>query len=238
MMGPLAGGIIAAGEGSRLRAAGIMQPKPLVPVNGVPLIEGVIGNFLAAGVTALTIILNEEGRESAAWVRRRFPDLAVRFVVKTTASSLESLAEVAAARHGTPLLVSTVDAWCRPTDFVRFVAAARRRPVPSTVLAVTPTVADEKPLWIDVDGAGRVTAIGQPTGVLVTAGIYVFSARALAAGAPAGPERLRDYLARLLDGGEPMYGEVIETVVDVDRPEDIDLAEALARGLPPRGGGV
>ena len=35
----LAGGIIAAGEGRRLREAGYTVPKPLVPVAGVPLIE-------------------------------------------------------------------------------------------------------------------------------------------------------------------------------------------------------
>ena len=34
----LLGGIIAAGEGSRLRQAGWIVPKPMVPVAGVPLI--------------------------------------------------------------------------------------------------------------------------------------------------------------------------------------------------------
>ena len=47
------GGIIAAGEGSRLRQAGYTEPKPLVPVAGTPLIERVIGNFLAGGAPAV-----------------------------------------------------------------------------------------------------------------------------------------------------------------------------------------
>ena len=55
---PLGGGIIAAGEGRRLRRAGWTVPKPLVPVAGVPLIELVIRNFLAAHITSLTIIVN------------------------------------------------------------------------------------------------------------------------------------------------------------------------------------
>jgi NDP-sugar pyrophosphorylase family protein len=44
----LSGGIIAAGDGSRLRQAGWTVPKPMVPVAGVPLIESTIRNFVAA----------------------------------------------------------------------------------------------------------------------------------------------------------------------------------------------
>ncbi|MBI2159511.1 MAG: hypothetical protein HYU25_03810, partial [Candidatus Rokubacteria bacterium] len=40
--------------------------------------------------------------------------------------------------------------------------------------------------------------------------------------------RLREFLAWLPHAGEPVYGEIIETVVDVDRADDVALAEALA----------
>ncbi len=236
--GPPAGAIIAAGDGRRMREAGVALPKPLVPVNGVPLIEGVIRNFLAAGVTSLVVIVNAGSASCVEWVCSRFPALGIRFLVKTTGSSLESFSEVVAARTGTPLLVSTVDAWCRPHDFVAFVRASQARPAGSTVLALTPVVADEKPLWVDVDGAGRVTAVGGDSGALVTAGIYVFPGEALALGIPAGLGRLRDYLAWLSTQRTPMYGEVIQTVVDVDRQEDVALAETLARAAVHSGGGV
>ena len=85
----LRGGIIAAGEGSRLRRAGFTVPKPLVPVAGVPLIASVIRNFQAAGITSIRIIVNEEERECAQWVRSR-PAIDAELIVKTTASSLES----------------------------------------------------------------------------------------------------------------------------------------------------
>src|SRR5215472_126369 len=52
----LTGGVIAAGEGRRLRRDGWTMAKPLVPVAGVPLIEHVLTNFRAAGITRLTII--------------------------------------------------------------------------------------------------------------------------------------------------------------------------------------
>jgi hypothetical protein len=128
------------------------------------------------------------------------------------------------------MLVSTVDAWCREEDFVRFVEAAQRRPPESTVLAVTPLVADENPLWVDRDDEGRITALGGNSGTLVTAGMYLVSSRVRRTPPPPGLPRLRDYLGWLHRSGEPLYGEIVEQVVDVDRAEDVALAEALAAG--------
>ena len=222
------GGIIAAGDGSRLKAAGYAMPKALVPVGGVPLIEAVIRNFQAASIDSLVIIVNEQSRACVDWVRGRFPALDVEFIVKTTRSSLESFLEVGARLGPGPALVSTVDAWCRPADFVRFVEAGRRRLPDGSVLGVTPLVADEKPLWATVDAAGRITRLGEGAGPMVTAGFYLLSAAARATAPPADLARLRDYLAWLAER-QPLYAEVIDTVVDVDRPDDVALAETLGR---------
>jgi len=221
------GGIIAAGDGSRLRASGFSMPKPLVPVAGVPLIEWVIGNFLAADITSLVIIVNERARDCRDRIHARFPNLDVEVIVKTTPSSLESFFEVNRHLGGGRALVSTVDAWCRPDDFVRFVETALRRPPEASVLAVTPLVADENPLWVDVDAASRVRAVGGPAGTHVTAGIYLMAERARAA-TPPPLGRLREFLAWLHRQGEPFYAETIENVVDVDHGSDVALAEALA----------
>ena len=78
------GGIIAAGDGRRLREAGIAVPKPLVPVAGVPLLESVIRNFVAARVERIVIIVNEQQQDCMDWARRRFPALDLEFIVKTT----------------------------------------------------------------------------------------------------------------------------------------------------------
>jgi NDP-sugar pyrophosphorylase family protein len=222
------GGIIAGGEGSRLRRDGFTAPKPLVEVAGVPLIGAVLDNFEAAGVTSITVIVNEHERACVDWVRAHRSSLDVEFIVKTTASSLESFREVTARGPAGPMLVSTVDAWCAREDFARLVAAATRRADEATVLAVTPLVADEKPLWVRLGPGGRVQAIGESGGALVTAGVYRVSDRARRLESAPALGRLRDYLGWLLATGEPMYGEIIETVVDVDRREDVASAEALA----------
>jgi NDP-sugar pyrophosphorylase family protein len=79
-----------------------------------------------------------------------------------------------------------------------------------------------------LDGEGRITALGVESPALVTAGMYLLSERVRRIEPAAGLGRLREHLAWLVDSGEPIYGDVIETVVDVDRAEDVALAEALA----------
>jgi NDP-sugar pyrophosphorylase family protein len=224
------GGIIAAGDGSRLKAGGYALPKALVPVGGVTLIEATIANFTAAEIRSLVIIVNEASRACVDWVRARFPTLDVEFIVKTTPSSLESFREVSGRLDAGPALITTVDAWCRPGDFARFVEAGRRRLPHASTLALTPLVADENPLWASVDDGG-VTRLGEGAGPLVTAGLYLLAEGARVVRPPASLGRLRDYLQWLVTRA-PLYGEVIERVVDVDRPEDVALAEALAASEP------
>jgi NDP-sugar pyrophosphorylase family protein len=225
----LGGGIIAAGDGSRLRADGFGMPKPLVPVGGIPLIERALRNLLAVGVTAPVVIVNEQGWECVEWARRRFPDVEVEFIVKTTRSSLESFREVSGRLPAGRSVITTVDACCPMEAFARFVDTTLTRASEASVLAVTPLIADENPLRVTVDRDGRIRELGGSSGTLATAGIYMLSERARAAVPPPLP-RLRDFLGWLLEQGEPLYAESIEAVVDVDRASDVALAEALETG--------
>ena len=234
------GGILAAGAGARLREAGWTVPKPLIPVAGTPLIERVVRNFIAAGISSLVIIVNEQERQCVEWVRSRFPHLRLRFIVKTTRSSLESFVEITRLLGPTRAVISTVDAWCPKKDFAKFVETAQRFPAEAVVLGVTPFVADERPLWVRLDAAGRVTRLGGDSGELVTAGMYLVPARLATLSPPTALGSLRDFLAWLVARGEPTYGVTIQAVIDVDRPDDVTLAETMvqraARSSPPSSG--
>lgn len=222
----VSGAVIAAGEGSRLKQFGV--PKPLLEVAGVPLIEHVLSNFEAAGIASAAVIFNESERDCEAFVRERFGRLVKTVLVKTTRSSLESFRAVLEVAPKGRLLVSTVDAFCPRKDYVRFVERAGELPSDATVLAVTRFVDDEKPLWVNVARHGRVSSIGGSTGDAVTAGIYVFPERVRQLGVPSELGRLRDFLAWLAKSGEPIQALEIEKVVDVDRAEDLAVAEELA----------
>jgi NDP-sugar pyrophosphorylase family protein len=223
----LAGGVIAAGKGSRLKSLGV--PKPMVEVAGVPLIEHVLSNFQAAGIVSAAVIFNSAEEGCAAYVEERFGALVSKVVVKTTRSSLESFREILGAAPRGRLLVSTVDSFCPREDFLHFVRLAQKAPSDATVLAVTGFVEDEKPLWVTTTRKGRVTVVGGASGDAVTAGIYVIPERVRRMRIPSSLPRLRDFLAWLCKSGEPMQAVEIGRVVDVDRAEDLEAAEELAR---------
>lgn len=245
----VSGAVIAAGEGSRLKELGV--PKPMIEVAGLPLIAHVLGNFEASGIESAAVIFNESETECAAYVREHFGRLVPTVVVRTTRSSLESFRAIVSAAPPGRLLVSTVDAFCPPHEFERFVRRAEALPADATILAVTGYVHDEKPLWVTIPAAGerrgggtgghrpaepteestrsgRVSAVGGASGDAVTAGIYVFPEKVRRLSIPAELGRLRDFLAWLAKSNEPIEAIEIPKVVDVDRAEDLAEAEDLA----------
>jgi NDP-sugar pyrophosphorylase family protein len=224
------GAIIAAGEGSRLRRDGFAMAKPMVPVAGTPLVEHAVRNFLAAGIRSLSVIVNEEENDCADFLRSRFGESAsLDVLVKTTPSSLVSFREVLARTGPGRTLVSTVDAFCPPEDFVAFVREAERLPEDALVLGVTPFVDDEKPLWVRLGEKGRVLRVGGPAGDAVTAGLYVVPERVRNLSPDRELGRLRDFLGWLAEGRVEVFAVTIEKVIDVDRAADLAQAEALAR---------
>ncbi len=224
-----AGGVIAAGEGSRLRAGGgLGMSKPLATVGGLPLIEHALRRFEAAGLESAAVIFNESEGDCAAYVRSR-TGVPVRVLVKTTASSLESFGEILRLLPPGRVLVTTVDAFLPDAEFLRFVRAAEEAREDATVLAVTPFVDDEKPLWATLGEDGWLRALGGPSGNVVTAGLYVVPDAVRALTPPPGLARLREFLGWLVASGAPVRGVSLPEVIDVDRPADLALAEEMLR---------
>ncbi|RMH59580.1 MAG: NDP-sugar synthase [Candidatus Hydrogenedentota bacterium] len=231
----MSGGIIAAGEGSRLRAAGFDCLKPLLPVSGRPLIAYTIGNLLSCDLEPVSLIFSEAAAGCEAKIRSLFPEADFRVTIRTTPSSLESFREVLRLSPEGPVVVTTVDCFCPPKVFRKFIDFARERmehcDEPPVVLGVTRTFDDEKPLWVRRvrgDAAGRIAEISDEAGDAVTAGLYVIPEAVKRYAPPAGTSRLRNYLKWLVKEGTPMCSVELEEVIDVDRAEDVAAAEALA----------
>lgn len=228
-------GVIAAGHGERLRAGGFTQPKPLVPVAGKPLIDYVLAAVAAAGLRDLACIINEESRGIEEHCVRHWPDLQFEFVRRTTPSSMESLFTLAPLLGGDRFVLLTVDAIFPPSTLRSFLIATQCRASADAVLAVNGFVDDEKPLWAALSPGGHITALGPAASEsgLVTAGFYVFRPTIFAeidAARAAGFTALRQFLGHLLARGYHLYGKRVAKTIDVDRPEDIAMAEAFVRG--------
>ena len=167
----------------------------------------------------------------------RFPELVRTVVLRTTPHSLESFRMILGGSPPGRLLVATVDTLCATEDFVAFVRAAERAPAGG-------------------DGARRHAARRRREAALGRAATRRARHRdrrprrrrgdrrlLRRLGAGAGPEppaqlgRLREYLAWLCASGEPIRAVTIERAVDVDRPEDVRLAEVALRASGAAGGG-
>lgn len=231
----LRAGIIAAGDGTRLRDSHPRLIKPMVPVAGVPLCHWVAAALKSAGVTELTVLLNSRGGAARQSLKAAFPDMKWTFLMKDTASSWESFRLVAQtlAQGGPDFLLSTVDCLIPPDEARRFADEARRSAAPA-VLALTAFVDDENPLWADLDASSAVTALGDAARqkTHVTAGMY-YLASVTAAVMPAAQAHgsLRSYLAALVRQGG-VAGIPLSKTLDVDRPEDVRQAEDFVTWSP------
>lgn len=238
--------ILAGGEGSRLVADGITAPKALVPIGGVPQLVRLARKFETLGCDSLTCLVREGVNLDPV-----ADDLALRripCIVKAchTPSSLHTLVEGLAAIPDGPVFCTMVDTVMPSADWSSLYRSVERLLTTGAdaVLAVTPFVDDERPLFAAVDHDGRVVGIGdRPTQpALVTGGVYGFSDRARTvaqAAVNASVERMRTFLRALVLTGHDVRAVEIAKIIDLDRRRDLELANAwqdsCEEGRPPMG---
>lgn len=232
------GGIIAAGEGLRLREA-FSAPKPLVRVGGMTLLERTLRALSDSGVDEVTLIAREP--EVVEHARSLNLPARLRTVIKVTESSMHSLYELGIFLKGERFLLCTVDSIIRPEEFAGFARTFEERTDVDVLLSYTDHVDDEKPLRVAVEqgptpgrgpGGGAVTALGEAAAdsPFVTVGLYGIGPRAMSLLDRALTRRmkkLRNYLALVLENRLPMAGCRLSKAIDVDRPTDVEAAEAF-----------
>ena len=226
-------GIIAAGLGERFQSAGVTTPKPLLVVGGKTLVERAIESAAAAGAEAVALIVNAEFPDVARYVRGREWPVPVELTVKTTPSSMESFFQLEPHLRDSPFLLSTVDA-ITAKGALGALASAGMAAGPAATLAVTTFVDDEKPLWVRLGAEAEIIALGTSAAGSgwVTSGAYFFFPivyRHLAEARRRKLGALREFLALLLEAGEPLHGFRAGDSIDVDRPEDIAVAERFLK---------
>lgn len=230
-------GIIAAGQGSRLVQEGVGLPKPLVRIQGKPMIGRLIDIFVKCGAESVSVIVNEEMTEVAAFLRALAPQLPcpLNLVVKTTPTSMHSFYELSSLMEGKGrFIITTVDTIFRSGDFEKYVAAYGAAPADiDGMMAVTSFIDDEKPLYVATDADNDITAfLDKPEeGVkYVSGGIYGLSGSAipvLRRCLDGGVGRMRNYQRALVAAGLRLKAYDMNKIVDVDHASDIASAEAF-----------
>lgn len=229
--------IIAAGEGSRLRAEGILTPKALVHVGGIPLVERIIRNAVGQGATAVYCIVNEEMPALRDFLLASDFGAPVDVTVRSTPSSLHSLAALATKLAEKQFLLAAVDSVFKEDEFAGFLEYARRQDKADGTLAVTQFVDDEKPLCVKMDAERRISAFtdDKTTSQWVTGGLYYFAPsilKELPGAINSGVSRLRNFLRLLVNKGYRLNGFPFLKIIDVDHVNDIKTAEEFLTQHP------
>lgn len=223
--------ILAGGSGARLAAEGVEVPKPLVPVGGEPIVVRLLDVLAGLGCETLTCMVRADLAPVFQRLEgRRFgPPLDVRSCL--TSSSMHTLAEGLQAIPPGPVFCTMVDTVMPAADWEAVYAATARGLADGAdaMLAVTPFVDDESPLYVETDALGAVLAVSNEPipPVRVTGGVYGFSTAARSGAAEAmrqGVQRMRGFLKWLVARGGRVGSVTVARIIDIDRLSDLRLA--------------
>ncbi|MCM1520248.1 MAG: sugar phosphate nucleotidyltransferase [Lachnoclostridium sp.] len=225
--------IIAAGEGSRLVSEGVELPKPLVRLNGVPMIKRLIDIFMSVSPSSLSIIVNEQMTQVREFLESLELPVKLNLVVKSTPSSMHSFYEVSRVIPEGKFCLTTVDTIFRADDFRRYIEAFIADDKADGYMAVTPFIDDEKPLYVATDDRMKITGfLDKPDGKarFVSGGVYGLNSKAITVlddCMARGVSRMRNYQRALVEAGLDLKAFSIDKIIDVDHAGDIATAESF-----------
>lgn len=231
--------IIAAGEGSRLAQEGIQSPKPLVEVGGERLIDRLMRVFMQNGATEIVAICNEQ----MTAVQQHLEDIQregrvpLKFIVKSTPSSMHSMGELSRWLDDEPFVLTTVDTIFQETEFAQYVADFQQLVESGKgdgLMGVTDYIDDEKPLYVETDSRKRITAFldhcEHPK--YISGGIYGLTPASLPTlrhCIARGESRMRNFQRALVGDGLRLEAWPFSKVLDIDHASDIEKAENFLR---------
>jgi NDP-sugar pyrophosphorylase family protein len=208
--------VMAAGEGRRLRPLTQRYPKPVLPIDGRPVIVTLLHEVRTAGIEAVTVVIGHLG-EQVERLLNGFP-LDLRFVPQP--EPLGSADAVRRGLRGVPAVVVAADTVFSPGDIGRFAAvdgsaiAARRDPPPNPPHRYALRVEN-----------GRVTKVldDDPANPLASAPLWRLGETfdpALLDDLGGPPFELSQVFQRLVDDGETVRGVEIGPTRDLTHPLD------------------
>jgi NDP-sugar pyrophosphorylase family protein len=209
--------VMAAGEGRRMRPLSERWPKPLLPIDGRPVIVSLLHELRAAGFVRATVVTGPHG-EQIEELLDGFP-LELRFVRQPKANG--SADAVRLGLEGLPAVVVAADTLFTPGDIGRFAAAdghaiaARRDPAPDPPHRYAMRIVEGLVVRVlDLD----------PENPLSGAPLWRLGDRfdkALFDQLRGPPFELAEAFQRLIDAGETVHGVEIGPTRDLTRPEDL-----------------
>jgi NDP-sugar pyrophosphorylase family protein len=207
--------VMAAGEGRRLRPLTERYAKPVLPIDGRPVIVTLLHELRAAGIERITVVTGHLAEQ----VEALLDGFGLRFVRQPEPHG--SADAVRRGLGGLPALVLGADTVFTPGDIARFAAtpgyaiAGRRDPPPSSPHRYALRIED-----------GRITKVldDDPANGLAAAPLWRLGEdfdRVLLDDLRGPPYELAEAFQSLIDAGETVYGVEIGPTRDLTDPLDL-----------------
>ncbi|MDR1056719.1 MAG: NTP transferase domain-containing protein [Prevotellaceae bacterium] len=227
--------IIAAGEGSRLASEGFDTPKPIVKLNGIPLIKRLISIFEQNGVSSITVIINDMGNEVKEYLRQAEINVPFNLIIKSTPSSMHSFYELMPYLENDKFCLTTVDTIFDENEFSCYIRSFLEDKAIDGLMAVTSFIDDEKPLYVDCNEDNMIRNFEDMNSgniKYISGGIYclyptVF--KTLRQAIYEGKSRMRNFQRQLIQDGYKLKAFPFSQIIDVDHIEDIKKAELFLK---------
>jgi MurNAc alpha-1-phosphate uridylyltransferase len=213
--------ILAAGRGERMGALTAEQPKPLLTIAGVPLIEHHVARLAASGIADIVINLSYRGTQIRAHLgdgRRLGVRIAYSEEGEPPLETAGGIVQALPLLGSGPFILVNSDIYTE-FDFATLVAGPR-----DPALVLVPNPAHNTRGDFGVDAAGRVSA-GSP--LLTYAGIAVFTPQSFAGLAP-GRRPLKPWLDAAVARRELRAVQYEGLWFDVGTPERLEEARGRA----------
>ena len=222
--------IIAAGEGSRLAREGVKEPKPLIKLQGIPIIERLVMLFASQGASSINIIINGQQPQTLSLLQQLQQRYPINIVIKDTPSSMHSLHALSHLLRGEKFCLTTVDTIFKEQEFAEYIKTFESNGYDG-LMAVTGYIDDEKPLYVETDSDLNITAFADTpsaTSRYISGGIYGLDDKALDILDQCmadGIERMRNFQRSLVKGGLKLKAYPFDKIIDIDHAQDITKAE-------------
>lgn len=213
-----------------MASEGIKAPKPLIELQGVPLIERLVRVFARQGADSINIIVNGQQPDTLAHIKKLQEEFPINIVVKSTPSSMHSLHALSHLLRGDRFCLTTVDTLFHEDEFAAYIKAFKESD-DDGIMAVTDYIDDEKPLYVDTDTELNITAFSDratENSRYISGGIYGLSPDSLDIldeCMSEGIERMRNFQRRLVQSGMKLKAYPFSKIIDIDHAEDISKAE-------------
>jgi NDP-sugar pyrophosphorylase family protein len=219
--------VMAAGEGMRLRPLTERYAKPVLPLDGRPVIATLLRELRAAGVERAWIVVGHRGEQ----IRALLGDgagfgLELRYATQLELDGSAGAVRVALAAGATPpFLIAAADTLFTTGDASRFAEEVERRGVPGAIAVRRDPSPDPPHRWATRVEDGRVARVldDDPENPLSGAPLWLVTAATdpYLEGLGGPPYELAELFQRAVDDGLEIAGVEIGPTRDLTYPLDL-----------------